>query len=308
MRRRLARATLALYPVAFRRRYGDEVVALLEDAPPSSRATLDLLRGAVVAHARPPAGISASLSTEDRLRATSSGVLACWIAFAASGFGFYKTTEDHPFSNAGDAHLAIGGAHLAIQALAVLASIAVLAGALPLIVAALRQSRRARAVRRAGGLAVGAVAIFAISTVALAVFANSAKSMSDGAAGLAFWAWVLVGLLCGGVCAFAARNGLFATRVRRQGLVAALACGTLVTGAMVLIALATALYMVALVVSASSLAGQGNGPFGVPSVAISIGIQLIVMLGAASLATVSARRGWLALGSRAPSSPPSHQG
>lgn len=295
MRRRLARAALALYPVAFRRRYGDEMLALVEDSPASSRTTFDLLRGALVAHARPPAGISATLSSEDRLRATSSGVLACWIAFAAAGFGFYKTTEDHPFSNAGDVHLALGGAHVAIQTLAVLASIAVLAGALPLIVAAARQSRRARAVRRAAGLAVGALAIFAISTVALVVFANSAKSLSNSAAGLAFSAWMLVGLLSGGVCAFAARSGLFATRVRRQGLVAALACGTLVTVAMALMALATALYIVALAVNASSLAAEDNGPFGVPSVGISIGIQLLVMLTAASLAAISTRRGWLAL-------------
>jgi hypothetical protein len=295
MRRRMARAALALYPVAFRRRYGDEMLALVEDSRSSSRTTFDLLRGALIAHARPPAGITAALSSEDRLRATSSGVLACWIAFAAGGFGFYKTTEDHPFSAAGDAHLAIGGAHVAIQALAVLASIAVLAGALPLIVAAVRQSRRARAVRKAAGLALGAVALFLISTAAFVAFANSATSLSDSAAGLAFTAWILVGLVTGAVCAVAASSGLFATRVRRRGLVAALACGTLVTVAMALIAVATALYMVALAVDASGLAGKGNGPFGVTSVGVSIAIQLIIMLGAASLATVSTRRGWRAL-------------
>ena len=179
--------------------------------------------------------------------------------------------------------------------LAVLASIAVLAGALPLIVAAVRQSRRARAVRRATGLAVGAVAVFVISTAALVAFADSAKSLSDSAAGLAFSAWILVGLVSGVVCAFAASNGLFATRIRRRGLVAALGCGTLVTVAMALMALATAVYVGALAVNASSLAGQDNGPFGVPSVGISISIQLVVMLAAASLASVSTRRGWLAL-------------
>jgi hypothetical protein len=67
MRRRLAKATLALYPVAFRRRYGDEMLALVEDSPTSLRTT----------------------------------------------------TEDHPFSRAGDAHPALGGAHVAIQVLAV---------------------------------------------------------------------------------------------------------------------------------------------------------------------------------------------
>jgi hypothetical protein len=299
MRRRLAKATLALYPVAFRRRYGDEMLALVEDSPTSSRTAFDLLRGALVAHARPSAGVAASLSSEDRLRATSSGVLACWIAFVAAGLGFYKTTEDHPFASAGDAHPALGGAHVAIQVLAVLASIAVLSGALPLMVAAVRQSRRARAVRRATGLAVGAVAVFAISTAALAAFADSAKSLSDSASGLAFSAWILIGLVSGAVCAFAGGSGLFATRVRRRGLVAALACGTLVTAAMALMALATGLYIVALAVNASSLAGQGNGPFGIPSVGTSIGIQLIIMVGAASLAAISTRRGWLALGASA---------
>jgi hypothetical protein len=37
----------------------------------------------------------------DRVRASTGGVLACWVVFAASGFAFYKTTEDAPFSAAG---------------------------------------------------------------------------------------------------------------------------------------------------------------------------------------------------------------
>lgn len=294
MKRRLAKAALALYPIGFRRRYGDEMLALVEDSPPSSRVTFDLLRGGLVAHTR-PAGIASALSPEDRLRATSGGVLACWIAFAAAGIGFYKTTEDRLFSRAGDAHLAIGGAHAAIQILAILASIAVLAGAIPLVVAALRQSGRARAVRRAMELAVGSAALFGISTVALVLLAHSAKSSSGAAAGTVFSVWILLGLVSGGICALAARNGLFATRVHRRGLVAALACGTLVTAAMALMALATALYVAALIVDASSLAGESNGPFGAPSVGISIGIQLVVMLSAAGLASVSTRRGWRAL-------------
>ncbi|HEY5053274.1 MAG TPA: hypothetical protein VII45_07685, partial [Solirubrobacterales bacterium] len=183
MKRRLARATLVLYPLAFRRRYGAEMLALIEDSPPSSGATFDLLRGAVLVHVRPSAGISAALSPEDRLRATSSGVLACWIVFAVAGFGFYKTTEDHPFSKAGDAHLALGGAHVAIQALAALASIAVLAGALPLVLAALHQARHVRPLRRATGLAVGSVALFAISTATLVLLAHSPRSTSHTVAG-----------------------------------------------------------------------------------------------------------------------------
>jgi hypothetical protein len=256
----------------------------------------DLCAELIDAHVRPPAGTPTALSPEGRLRATSSGVLACWIAFAAAGFGFYKTTEDHPFSKAGDAHLALGDAHVAIQVLAVLASIAVLAGALPLVMTALRQARQVRPLRLAAGLAIGGVALFAISTAALVLLAHSARSISHTMAGAAFLAWILVGLLSGGACAFAARNGLFAMRVRRRGLVAALACGTLVTAAMALMSIATAIYAVALAFEAPGLAGAGNGPFGLLGAGLSIGFQLVVMLFTAGLAVVSLRRGWSAIG------------
>jgi hypothetical protein len=297
MSSRLARVALALYPFAFRRRYGAEMLALIEDSGTGPVAVVDLLRGAFLAHLRPAAGLSASIAPGERLRASASGVLACWIAFAAAGFGFYKTTEDHPFSRAGDSHPALGGAHVAVQVLAVLASIAVLAGALPLVLTALRQASRTRAVRGAAGLALAGVALFGISSGALVLFAHSTRSLSDPAAGAAFAAWAMVGLLGGGACAIAARRGLFAIRVHRRGLLAALACGTVVTAAMALMALATAIYFAALGVEASGLAAAGNGPFGVPSVGISIAFQMAVMLAATTLAAVSTRRGWAAVAS-----------
>ena len=68
---------------------------------------------------------------------------------------------------------------------------------------------------------------------------------------------------------------------------------------MALMALATTLYVVSLAVDASGLAAEGNGPFGVPSVGVSIAIQLAIMLAAAGLASLSTRRGWRALRSSA---------
>ena len=59
MRRRLAGLALALYPLAFRRRYGQEMRALLDETPPGVHTVLDLLRGALAAHLRPPAGLGA---------------------------------------------------------------------------------------------------------------------------------------------------------------------------------------------------------------------------------------------------------
>lgn len=87
MSRRLAQLALSLYPLAFRRRYGEELSALLEDAPPRMLAVLDLLRGAILAHLRPTAAGGALVDPSDRLRASASGQLACWVAFAAAGFG-----------------------------------------------------------------------------------------------------------------------------------------------------------------------------------------------------------------------------
>jgi hypothetical protein len=48
-----ARWLLRLYPPAWRARYEEELLALLEDTPLTARAALDLLLGALDAHARP---------------------------------------------------------------------------------------------------------------------------------------------------------------------------------------------------------------------------------------------------------------
>jgi hypothetical protein len=104
--------------------------------------------------------------------------------------------------------------------------------------------------------------------------------------------WILAGLACGGACALAARRGLFAIAVPRRRLVSALFCGAFVTAAMALVALATVLYGVALIVDASGLAGAPNGPFEATSVSVSLACQHLVMLTAAALAAVTTRRGW----------------
>jgi hypothetical protein len=268
---------------------------LLEDSPAGALTVLDLLRGAIIAHVRPAAPATAALTPGERIRTSSSAILASWIAFAAGGLGFYKTTEDQAFSRAGDAHFAVGGSHLAIQALAVLASAAIVAGALPLIVTALRQLPRHRAARRATGLAAGAVALLVISTAALVVLANAVSTFSGVAASAILATWAMIALACGSAWAIAARRGLFAIEVGKSGLTTALALGTLVTGAMAAIAVGTAVYAIALAVNSGALAGEPNGPLGVLTVEASIALQLAIMAISTTLATVTSVRGWRAL-------------
>jgi ATP-dependent Clp protease ATP-binding subunit ClpC len=67
-RRRLVLIAVALYPAWWRRRYGDEALAILEQTPPSARGLLDLARGAVDAwtRQRPPSQPFARFGDEAR--------------------------------------------------------------------------------------------------------------------------------------------------------------------------------------------------------------------------------------------------
>jgi hypothetical protein len=106
--------------------------------------------------------------------------------------------------------------------------------------------------------------------------------------------WGLTALGCGTSCVLACRSALFATPVAPGRLRAALACGTLVTAAMLTIAAATVAYAVALGLDAPQLAGEPNGPFGLLSTSASLILQVIVMVGAGALAATTTLRGWRA--------------
>lgn len=288
----LAHQALGLYPLAYQRRYGDEMRALLEDQPPSAKTVVDLVKGALIAHLRPANASAGAVEPADRVRASASGVLLCWVFFAAAGFGFYKTTEDQPFSTAGQAHPLLGNAHLAVQALALIASAAVVLGALPLIASAVAQARRDPSRWRAVVLPLVPVAVFVLLTaVVIAISHASGPNGSSAGPGIAV-AWGIAGLACGTACVLACRAALFATPAQPARLRAALAAATIVTFAMVAIAAATAIYAIVLSADASQLAGDSNGPFGLLSVSASLIVQVVVMVAAGALALTTTIRGW----------------
>jgi hypothetical protein len=278
MSARLARLALLLYPLAYRRRYGDEMTALIEDSGATPGTVADLLRGAVRAHLRPEPGVETELGPDDRVRLGLGSILLCWVVFAVAGLGLYKTTEGHSFSAAGDAHGVVGTAHLAIQILAVIATAAVIVGAAPLVVAALRQARDRRAVERATVIAVGCVVVFGIASAGLVVVGNLRPAPSDTLAAVSFAVWTVLALGCGIGCALAARVGLFAITIPRDMLRVTSACATVVVLGMAGIALGTAVYLVALSHDAPGLAGHGNGPLELLGVGASLAIQLAVMV------------------------------
>ncbi len=289
---KLARLALRLYPLAYQRRYGDEMCALLEDEPPRLGTVFDLIKGATIAHLRPAEAPAGVVGPADRVRASMSGILLCWIFFAAAGFAYYKTTED--FAAASHDHPLLRDAHLAVQALALIASAAVVLGALPLIAAALAQARRDPSRWRMVALPFLPVIVFGALTVVVIALAHAEGPRASVGGGAVAIVWGIAGLACGTTCVLACRSTLFATRVAPDRLRVALVAGTTATGAMLAIAAATAVYAIALGADASNVASQANGPFQLLSVTASLIATVIVMAAAGALALLATTRGWRA--------------
>jgi hypothetical protein len=287
---RLTRLALALYPLAYRRRYGEELAALVEDSGASPATAVDLARGAIRAHLRPERSVAAAVDGSDRLRIGASTVLLCWVLSAAAIFGIAKTIEEGTFRGAATAHPLLGGAHLALQALAVIASATFMLGAAPLVVVALSQVRERPAVRRATFVAAGCVVVLLAATAAVVLVAHRSSAVSSGVRTAVLACWIGVGLACALGCALAARRGLFAASVPDPVLRLASTTAAVVAAAMVGIVLATGVYLVAMLVDAPGLAAEGNGPGGLLSVGASIGVFLAVMALAAVAASVSVVR------------------
>ncbi len=283
MRKRL----VWLYPKAWRVRYGEEMCSLLDQTPPSITATLDLLRGALVAHMR-PLGSSAPAV---RARGTIARVLGCFIIFCFLGSGFAKTTENYDYIE--HIHPLLGVSHSVIVITAIVAAGALALAAAPLALASLALARRERepAVVKLIVAPPAAIATFAGSVGLLVLWLN-AHHHHAGVIG-----WLLLGLcaLCaaaGGFACWAASRALMGhinppTRAFAFSVVAIV----IVTVCMAAITVATGVFLIGIVTGAPQVGAAGNGPAQLINVTTSIAIQFIGMLGLSVVAAVSGARG-----------------
>jgi hypothetical protein len=282
-RRRAGRLLVELYPSAWRARYGEEVLALLEDDPPSLRGVLSLLMGAADAHLRPQSSWSATASPLDRIRLSLGGMFCCWIVLAVVGVGFQKATEDPTFFAAARSHHLLEGARDTIVAGAALGALAIAIGGLPLLWQALAQARASREKGLIGLLMLPLVALggfAALTGLLLALAPASGDHSGAPAALLVLGPWWLGGLACACVCAIAPRLVLRRVASSASALRRAALTGVLLVIAMILITSALVVYDAALVLQAPSLSAQGSGPIGV-----STGATLAVGALAAAVAT-----------------------
>jgi hypothetical protein len=146
---RFARRLVRLYPRAWRDRYGEEFLALLEERPASVGDVFDVARGATDAWLRPQVVSDRSegrLVVVARLRGSMLMVLWAWALLVVAGVGFQKMTEYDDFVRAARENAVVGVAFDAVVGGAVLALAAVLIGGSPIGFAAVRgtlaESRR----------------------------------------------------------------------------------------------------------------------------------------------------------------------
>jgi hypothetical protein len=244
-RSRGARVLVRLYPPAWRERYADEYVALLEDTGVTAGALASTLRGAIDAWLRPS---SAVLAGSARLRASVSTVWCVWVAVVGLAGVMAQLTSDRPFKAAQAAHPFLAGARIALIVGAAVSIVAILAAGVPLIWSLWRAAWEKRDLRAAALLALPAMAPPAWVVAAVVIARVVPQSRVAGVGVGAAWFVVIVAL---GVVAGAAGAVGPVAAMRRVGAgagelrIAARGAGVLAC-AIGLIAISSVLYATAL--------------------------------------------------------------
>ncbi|MGI8557931.1 MAG: hypothetical protein ACR2ND_06450, partial [Solirubrobacteraceae bacterium] len=260
---------IALYPRAWRARYGSEFAALLEESGCGAREVLDLLRGALDAHLRPSELRSPPL---ERMRGTVAAAICCGSAFALVGAGFAKSTEDGSVAAAASLHTLLGSARLSIELVALAAAAAVLLGGAGIVL-------RRPGVLRAPLLAAAG---FCLCTVLLLT------SAAHGAA--PFVLWSAAAALAAAYGALGARSELLRAPLEaatlRRGVLAAAALAL----CMAAITLVLGVYVVGLMADAPAAARTASDPLGL-STAASLLLQFLAMGALSGLCALGADQG-----------------
>lgn len=137
---------LRWYPPSWRARYGDELIALLEDEYGGNLpilVRLGLVTGGLRQRARESGLTGDSAPAAERLRAGALVVLTAWVAFVIAGASFAKFSEhfDQALPHSMSAHHVSDLAFTVLQTVAGVASILVIVGALLAVPAFVRYLR-----------------------------------------------------------------------------------------------------------------------------------------------------------------------
>jgi hypothetical protein len=276
MRPPLARAALALYPPSWRARYEDEVLALLDDSGGGPAAVASLAWRALPAWFWPPRHLH---DRPARMRASLATALMSWSMLAGLGLVFAQLTQFQGITVPG--HLQVRWAYLVFDATLAISALVAGLGGLPLWLLMLRQARREQRTRDTVYLLLPVIAPVAYLAGLMVTIrlAGGANGVSQG--------WFGVVTLAGFAAAAtaAAGPGLAMRRLRPRGPALRLAATAAGVSAaiMAVAAVAVVVAVISLDLWARPFAGYHHGA--VP------GIYLALVLGAATVTTVSAARG-----------------
>jgi hypothetical protein len=237
---RLATMLVRAYPRSWRERYGDELLAWVEEGGLGPMAALDLARGALDARAHPELVEEGLVRMVGRLRGAVLGVLCGYAAFVVAGAAYQKLTEYDDFTEAASRHTALGASFQVVVVASLVALAAMVAAGAPIGLAVVRQALGGRRELRWPLALVGVSVVWFASELALLAFeAHSPRGPNPQMSGSAgFYAWSATTLLAVVLGVAAA-----ATAVRRAelglGLLRFAAIGsTVVAGAMVVMLIA----------------------------------------------------------------------
>ena len=153
---------LYLYPQAWRTRYEEEFLALLEECPCSPWTIWDACLGAIDAHLHLETVTGRMVPLMNKLRTTEVMVFCAYIGFVVAGLGFGKMVEYDDFTNLMNHNTQVGAAYWTLYAGAFAALLAVLVGGLPIAVAVGRYAIATKHWRL--------LALFAVPPLSLAVW------------------------------------------------------------------------------------------------------------------------------------------
>ena len=135
----LARAALALYPAAWRARYGDEVRALLDDSGADLRTVASLAWQAMPAWVWPPRHL---YDRPARMRASLATVLVAWTVLTGLALVFAQLTQAQGLKPPG--HPIVQWSYWVFDGAVLVSVLVVVAGGLPLWLLMMRSAYRDR--------------------------------------------------------------------------------------------------------------------------------------------------------------------
>ena len=271
----LARAALRLYPPAWRARYGDEVIAVMEDTGAGPAAAVSLASRSLPAWFWPPRHLH---DRESRMRASLGTVLLAGALLGGVGLVFAQLTQLQGLRAQGSP--VVLGSYAIFDAAMAVAGLTAVAGGFPLWLLMLRRARREHRSRETAYLLLPIAAPAAFLGVLAAVV--RVFGGPDGVSPWIFLAVVLLGF-CAAVTACAGPI-LAMRRLRPRGPAVRLAvlAAAVATGAIVLAGFSSGVALAGLCLRARNFAGYHSG------IVLSCYLALVAAL--AAIASVSARR------------------